>query len=369
MKKNNIIFSLALVLILVFGILINNVIKNEKTNIAEEKAKEAEVATIKALLGGIEVDTVESIEQDFLDKDGTKIIERFNALKGNELVGVVYIGETKGWEDGLQVAFGINAKTHKITGSKIVAYNESQEFYEALTLSNFFDQFDNKDMSEYIMNVALVTGPTPRTGDTGVVAPDTSRGIEKIMLLAREQYSVDTVFEMPSGIRFVSKDLDYTNIDQFNYVLKLGDTNINVVVNKDYEIVSIDDETQREAALEVINLNKMTNYITSVTIDGSTTTLVIRALAYKDSYSTSTVVITDGAIVSVDVVFSVPQTYQDDHNDPYWFGPDSNKDTSGMANDIENDVDLSPITGATYTVNAYRNTQIIIRGYMEANNE
>lgn len=369
MKKNNIIFSLALVLILVFGVLINNVIKNEKTNIAEEKAKEAEVATVKALLGGIEVDTVESIEQDFLDKDGTKIIERFNALKGNDLVGIVYIGETKGWKDGLQVAFGINAKTHKITGSKIVAYNETQAFYDALTSSNFFDQFDNKDMSKYIMNVALVTGPTPNSGNNGVVAPATSGGIEKIMLLAREQYSVDTTFEMPSGITFVSKDLDYTNIDQFNYVLKLADTNINVVVNKNYEIISIDDETQREAALEVINLNKMTNYITSVTIDGTTTTLVIRALAYNNSYSTSTVVITDGAIVSVDVVFSVAQTYQDDHNSDYWDGPDSNKNTNGMPDDIKNDVTINPITGATYTTNAYRNTQIIVRGYMEAHNE
>ncbi|MFA7366953.1 MAG: hypothetical protein WC008_01420 [Bacilli bacterium] len=369
MKKNNIIFSLALVLVLVLGIFLNGIIKNEKETILDQKAKEAEVTMIKGLLPDIEVDSVEEISQDFLEKDGSKILKRFNALKGEELVGIVYIGETKGWKDGLQVAFGINTKTDKITASEIVFYNETEAFYQALTSSDFFEQFNNKDMSKYLMSVDLITGPTPNTGKNGVVAPATSGGIEKIMLLSREQYSLDTDFEMPSGIEFVSKDLDYSNVDQFNYVLKLADTNINVVVNKNYEIVSIDDETQREAALEVINLNKMTNFIVSETIEGTTTTLVIRALAYNNTTSTSTVVITDGAITSVDVEFSAEQTYQSDYNDAYWNGPDSNKDTSGMANDIENDVDLSPITGATYTVNAYRNTQIIIRGYMEANNE
>lgn len=360
-NKNLIIFSVAFVLVIVFGLLINSGIENERTKLAEEK----ELEKLMTLLPDLGVDKIVEVNQkNFKSNDQTKIVKRYNGMKGKDIVGIIYVGETKGYKEGLNVAFGINTANDKIVGMEILQNQETDRFLVALKEEEFFKQFASKDLSKYLLTVDVVTGPTPNSGKDGVIAPATSGGVEKVMLLVREQYAEDTKFEMPSGLVFVSKSLDYTNTDQFKYVFKLGETNINVVVNKNYEIVSIDDETQRDAALEIINLpaNKFTNYIVSDTISDGVTTLVVRAQAYSSTYVTTTFTIEGGVVTNVDLKYSAPQTYDDEHNEDYTGG---NFDSAPA--DLKNNIDINPVTGATYTYNGLKVTQEILRGYLEAN--
>lgn len=371
MKKNlnYIFFPLAFVLIIALGIVFNSLVSNEKVTIKDKKEKEALVLAIKNLLPGLDVDTVEAVEQEFITEGDTKITKRYNGLKDNKVVGIVYFGTTKGWKDGLEVAIGIDTKKNFVIAADIFENNETPSFYAALKASKFFEQFKSKDMNKFVMNVVLVTGPTPNTGTIKELAPNTSAGVEKVMLLSRKQYAKDTGFKMPSGLTIVSKSVDFENINQFIYVFKAEDKNVNVIVNKNYEIISIDDESQRTAASELISKNKMTDYIDSVTTEGNVTTLVIKTAAYSGSTATTTVTITDKVVTNVKITYSVDQSYDDDHNDDYWSGKDSGKNYNKTNEDIKNNTDVYVITGATITGTALRNAQNILRGYMGAHHE
>lgn len=359
---NYVIFILAFVVILAGGILFNSAITKEKVYYSE-------LNEIRNLLNGVEVTSYELTNQKFFlpAENGTKITKRYNAYNGKELVGIVYVGTTKGYKEGLEVAIGIDVKKDFIVGAKIVNSNETQMFLDLLVKKDFFKQFKKKDMSYFNIEFQFVTGATPINGGQGTIAPFTSEGIQKVMLMARKQYASDTDFVMPVGLTLVSKSVDFENINQFKYVLKFVDKEINVVVNKNYEIVSIDDESQKTAAQDFIKKNPMTDYIDSVTTEGNVTTLVIKTAAYSGSVATTTVTITDGSVTDVKIVYSQEQTY--DMNDEYNNGKDSDKTYDNAAQDILNNIDIYMITGATVTGNALRNAQNILRGYMEAHHE
>ncbi len=363
MKKhmNLIIFSVAFVLIVALGILVNSLT-------AKDKEYYKELNYVRSLLNGVEVSSYELSNQKFFlpAEDGTKITKRYNAYKNKELVGIVYVGTTKGYKDGLEVAIGIDAKKNFIVGAKIVSSNETGIFLDALAKTDFFNQFKKKDMSRYNIDFFLSTGATPISGNRDIVAPFTSTGIQKVMLMARKQYANDTSFVMPIGISLVSKSVDFNNINQFNYVLKLGDKEFKVVVNKNYDIVSIEDETQRTAAQDFIKKNQMTDYIDTVSTEGNVTTVVIKTSAYSAT-ATTTVKITDGSVTDVNITYSSDQTY--DQNEEYYDGPDSGKTYDNANQEILNNTDVYIITGATVTGNALRNAQNILRGYLEAHYE
>lgn len=360
MKKNTLIFGLFFVLLIALGIVLNNGINKEKLSIKSEKEIAAREEFVKSLVPGLEFDKVAEATATFLTENDTTITKKYNVTKGEDVVGIVYFGKTKGYKDNLEVAFGIDVKNNKIIGMKIVSSQETKAFLDALNNDEFYNQFESKDLTKFALEVNLISGATPN-GGSGEIAPYTSSGIEKVMLLTRRQYSEDTGFDMPSGLAYHSKSLDFKNVDQYNYVLKLGDKEVNVVVNKKYEIVSISDETQKTAALEVINKNRMTDYIDKATVEGNTTTLVINTKGYEFSRIKTTVVITDDVIVSVKLDLS-SQSYEDDYNTDYKGGNFDN-----APDEIKNNKPITIVAGATKTKDGIIKAKEILKEYMEAN--
>jgi len=351
MKNKQVIFwILSLLLLIVLGVLINSGTAKERNNIAKQK----ETAELKLLFPDLDVEYLKAVDEEFLDEEDTKIIKRYDAYdEDDELIGIIYIGETKGYKEGLQVAFGINTKTNKITNMKIMESNETETFLNALN-ENFYKQFKNKDLNKYIIGVDVITGATPNGGN-GEIAPYTSAGIEKVMLLARLQYSQDTDFKMPSGLTFVSKELDYTNIDQFIYNFKLEDTTIKAIVNKNYEIISIDDESQKDTALEIIKKNKFTGYIDTLTTEDNKTILVISSADFSNRIK-ATITIEDSVVTDVNIEFLNPDSYGHD-------------DYPNAANEIKNDQDIVLTTGATASYKGLKNIQEILREFLEVSYE
>jgi hypothetical protein len=352
MKKNTIIFGLCFVLLIALGIVFNNGILNEKETITTEKF-------VELLVPRIEYNKIKEEATTFLTENDTTITKKYNVYKGDEVVAIVYFGKTKGYKDNLEVAFGIDVKKNIIVGMEIVSSQETEAFLKALNRDSFEQQFKSKDLTKFALEVQIISGATPNGGN-GDIAPFTSAGIQKVMLLARKQYSKDTGFVMPLGLEVVSKSLDYKKIDQYNYVLKLEETVINVVVNKDYEIVTISDETHRAAALETIKKDKVIHYIDDVKVEGNTTTLKINAKGYETSRIKTTVIITDNVIVSVNLTYTEEQTFE--------YAPDyTTGDYENAPNQIENGESITAVTGATRTYEGLTATQQILKAYMEAN--
>ena len=369
MKKNTIIFSLVFVLLIAVGILLNAGIKSEKFRIDEEKLLE--------LMPSQEPDRIEAVEFTPSEEE-TRVIKKYKAYKDDKLVGYIYIGETKGYSDGLQIAYAINSKNHKVTGAKIVQSNETPRFVEALANSNFYKQFKNVDFTIFNIKLTRVTVSSAKTSATpngsnkdpkAVIAPHTTDGFERLLYVVRQEYAKDNKkFVMPSGLVVLSKDVDYTNINQFNYVFKdeADDSEVQAVIDKDYNIVSLSDESKRDAVLEALSNtdNQMVDWIVSADKVGTVTTLVIHAKAYSTTYATATVTIDNGTITNVDLKYSVAQSYEEN---PGYNSSEGNYDNAQTQ--LLEDTDIKAITGATETYRGLHAIQTIIRGYMEANHE
>ena len=371
MKKNTILFSLLFVVLIALGIIFNAGIRTEKVKIAEKKFTE----DMLLLLPNLEANKLEEVKVTPSDKE-TKIVRKFKALKDETLVGYIYVGETKGYQAGLQVAYGIDSKLHKVTGAKIVNSNETSRFLEALANSNFYDQFKNIDLKVFNLKLKRLTvgeaktGATPNGGnknDKDVIAPATTAGFEKILLSVREEYANDNnKFTMPKGLSILSKNIDYINVNQFLYVFKTSDEKqVDVVVNDNYEIITISDETQRLAVVELLSddNNKMVNYIDSATTVGTVTTLVILTKSYVGNVK-ATVTIDNGTITSTSIDYTAPQTYTNDYNDKYFGG-----DYSNAPQQLKDNIDIPVVAGATRTHDGLKTAQSILRKYLEVNYE
>lgn len=379
MKKNTIIFALAFVVLIALGIIFNSGIRNEKVKIAEKKFNE----DIFTLLPGTDADKLEEVEVPDSDKE-TKLVRKFKVFKDTELVGYVYVGETKGYKAGLQIAYGINVKNHKVTGAKIVASNETDRFLAALANSNFYEQFKNIDLTVFDITLKRLllqdttSSATPNGNNTSpdsIVGVDTTKGFENLLLFIREEYAKDNnKFVMPTGLALKTKALDYKNVDLFLYVFQDGDEEIKVTVDKNYEIKDISDQNKWDEINELLkeSKNKINNYIVSAITEGTVTTLVIRANTYyrgdigTQTYATTTVTIDNGTVTNVSLVYSHEQTFDDEHNSDYNGGDLSEGTISGL---IKNDVTIEVITGASRTSEGVIATQTILRNYLEANYE
>lgn len=352
MKKNIIIFSLGLIWIILFGVFYNNAIVNE-----QEEAK-----SIIHMVTSLGVDRLEEdSEVTLLEENNVTILHKYDGYADDDIVAYIYIGETAGFKEGLQVAFAIDATTHHIVGMRIVESNETADYLRLLNQSEeFLLQFTEKDMSAVKFEIELISGATPNGTENDVIGKFTCAGMENIMKVVRKQYDQDTAFVAPTELALISKTQNMDDLNEFQYEFAVGEQTVSVTTDKTYTITSISDPTQQtqiETFLAKAS-NKLNAYIDAVETVGTTVTLTVHSKGYGTTRLVSTVVITDGDITSFSTDLST-QSYDDDHNELY---------TGGSFNPvfqaIVDNTDLVSVTGATITftgiVHAHQITNLYI---------
>lgn len=346
-KKNLLVFILSFVIIIVFGIVLNGLINSEKERIADEKDN---IINIVIDLG------VKTLEEDnprsFLKEDGTEIISRLQGYDNDEkLIATIYIGKTKGYKEDLHVGYAIDLSNDKVVGFKILENEETPRFIEALMVENFTKQFDDKALSNKEMKVEAISGATPNSGETGIIAPATTAGMDKILKLVRKQYAKDTDFEMPAMLEFKSSTQDYDTLN-FVYVFNDEGTDVTLIVNQSYEFVSITNPAVQDDAITLAKARKIKNFISS--IEGNIITIKSDGIN-ETSDITSTAELNEGnEIVSFtsDLSEQTPD-YVGDKN----FGP--------LYDAIINDGLVPSISGATVTSNGIKAAREVLYAYLE----
>lgn len=336
MRKNTLIFAISFVLLIVIGFVFNHLIINEQKRMKEKELRE--------LFTEIKIDRLEENDKaNFLAEEETKITRRLDAYKGKDLVGIIYIGEAKGRNDIIEVAFAVDTKKHKIVGMLILENKETPEYLSKLTTNDkFVKQFHNKDMSAKKFTVEATSGATI-TGDA----------INNIMQLVRAQYDQDTDFDAPASITFISKKQDFTTLN-FTYEFNTDDGTITVVTNKEYEIIEISNPDYQEDAIIEIEANPMDAYIDKI----EDNTLTILSKGYAGTLVT-TATVADGKISSFNTDVS-NETYTNSYNDLYQGG-----DFKDVFADIVAGNELEAITGATITFDAVVAARDILLAYLE----
>lgn len=354
MKKQGLIYSLAFVLLIAFGVLYNLAIANEK-------AKADDIINMVTDLGVTRLEL--DMEAELLTDLDTEILEIHKGYQGDELKAIIYIGITTGFQEDLKVAYAIDVATDSIVAVKIVSSNETPSYIAMLFGStDFTDQFTTKSLSAKPFEIDVISGTTPNGTENDIIAPSTVRGMEKIMRLVRLQYANDTGFRPPSEIEFVSSRQNLEKIEEFIYTLDADGVEVTVVVDQSYALISITHAEHQEEAMNIINRNKIENYVSSMTYDENTKThtILIRSKGYGPVF-TSTATVVDGVLTGF-VSNLNQETYDHDYNDS-WLGGDPKE----KFNDVINfqDIDETSVAGATITVRGIKRAQTVLYAYLE----
>ena len=346
-NKKLLLFCLAFLVIVIFGVVVNKLIAYEKERIAE---KQDNVINLVKDLG------VDRLEQDSfrpsIDGD-TEITQKLDGYNDDQLVAIIYVGKTKGYRDNLQVAYAIDVNTDKVVGFKIMENNETPLYLNALLIDEFTSQFENKDLSDKQMKVKAITGVTPG-GSNGIIAPGTVSGMDKILKLVRVQYDKDTDFTAPALLKLKSKSQVYPTLN-FEYVFDDEGTEITLVVNVNYEFVSITDSVYQTDAMALANEDKVKNYVSNV--NGNTVT--IKSEGFSGSVITSTAIL-DGTTITSFTSDLSSQSYE--------YSPDYNNGSFNPVYDaVKNKGTIPAVTGATITSNGIAAAAEVLYAYIGGN--
>lgn len=353
--------TIFLLVILVFGVVYN--IHFQK-NITRRK----EVAPLVAAYPtGQEFKKVEDFKglSDTIDSKKVEVLEAYQVYEEKVLVGVVYIGITDGYAKDLKVAYGIKYDNHEIVGMNIVSSNETPNFIKALfEKETFVKQFNKKALSDEDFKVDTVTGATPNTGKTGVIAPVTTAGLNRIMKLVREQYAKDSNgnFKVPDLAKLISKKQNYLSLDEFIYVLEVEKedmkTEITITTNKTFEIQTItpaefDTAEFKEKFAIVINSNKITTLITEIEEVEGNKVLTITSPGYAGAVVSKVTLNNNGAIIDM-ISNTSNESYDDEYNS---WDPNDGRPADVLPGKIieSQSPDVDKIAAATVTSNAIKN--------------
>jgi Na+-translocating ferredoxin:NAD+ oxidoreductase RnfG subunit len=346
MKKKNLLISiLVFIVVLALGVVVNNMIGKEQERIAKEKDN------IINLVKHLGVKKLKEESSRFIKDGDTQIIQKLVGLDDEDnLLAIIYVGETNGYKEELQVAFAIDVKTDKVVGFKLLENNETPMYLNAL-LSNieFTDQFKDKALDDKQMKVVVVSGATPMGSTDKVIAPATSNGMNKVLKVVRDQYAKDTDFEAPAMLELKSSSQVFPSLN-FEYKFDDEGTVVTLLLTNQYQLVSISDESYLDDAMALVNDNKVTDYISS--IDGNTITIKTEGYA--------------GTLISIaEVEGKVINSFTTDVLGESFYEA-SPSDFIPVFDAIKNRTEVVPgVSGATYTRSAVISARNILYAYLE----
>ena len=287
-----------------------------------------------------------------------ELTSSYKVLNGTTEVGVIYVVSTFGRNADLVVAYGINLDDHTLSGIKVLSNAETSTYFSALG-TVFYDQFPNKTLDDIGFAVDAVAGSTM-----------SSKGIETGMFYAREQYSKDYGFEIPSIVMTLNQ-LTY-NVNPTSFLDKpyiadvtYGDENTNVVVYLDstfsYAGTITGDEPASDVQAGIKSFASKSTEVSSiasfVSYDTITRTLVITGKGYTTKNPIEATFVLNATLDGVEsFVYTESESYDNEYNDKY-------NHSLGEVPHVENDLtnqyingepEIDAIAGASVTSNAIK---------------
>lgn len=358
-----IIISVVLVVIFVLGGMFSRYMTTQIDVHAEEQAIiEFNNSMIELVGAGEKV-----VEANYLDLEKEYLIPGFeNQTYNPELTGsykilneldeeiaVVYIITTVGKFDGLKAAYAISLETNQLIDVLMIENNETQSYFDTLR-AEFYEQFVNKDLNDVVFTIDTVAGATY-----------SSLAFETGMKYARELYSRDYNFEIPSivyEITNVERNYDATTLVSKPYIVSitydLDNKNLVAYFDNEFnlvEVISGDTPNETYLALFKNELPSTTfidvkTYITA--FDETNKTVTIETLAYGGKAITVVFQLNDTLDSVESMAITTTQTYDSDYNEGYTGGPNPAVENAYRDQYLADGTYIDSIGGATITSNA-----------------
>lgn len=350
--------ALSLIVIFVLGVVVaESVTKNREKVVNDILVEEVKAAEMRALNSAaetyfedfdkLELDEEKPLITSYEDSDKNKVLARYQIIKENAEVGILYYIEVVGYNEGLRVAVVIEPTSRNILGYKIVVNNESTDRFEELD-ETFFNQFVNVDMKKPVFDFTPVATITL-----------SSKAIIRVMKMAREQFYQDIDEELPIpsvDFTFVSAVQWLSDISIFTYTMSDGTRSVDAKLKYDTskrELSFVDADTvlskeEIEALVATANQNKPAARITAY--NPNTRVFTVSSTGYNGSIICNITLDENGKVTGYTVG-------EHDHDESYIYspqysGPDPINNIPKLIRESGDTEGIETITGATVTSNA-----------------
>lgn len=367
LNKYGLIIALSsiLILIFIFGGMYSRYMQEQIDVHAQERYEEKLLALVdqaddleKLETAGVEVNYEKpsgggnyqpELIDSFLVKDET-----------NNDIAVIYVVETYGNSEGLQVAFAISLEDDEIIDMVVIEHKETvseeNEYFNKLTEDNFYNQFENKDLDVIDFTIDSVSGVTY-----------SSKGFEAAMQYARELYANDfddfEIIDIILEINSVEYNYDLTTIDDYHFIgdITFGQDNNQATVALDedfnylYTISGVEPSSAEIEALPnyVVDSNEMENSLRVESFDDTTNIVVVEVTGYPPAGPITLTIelnsnLTDYLSINVDT----NQNYDDPYNGGYDGDPAPAVEDEYINQYTNNEIIMDSVAGATRTSEA-----------------
>jgi len=348
--------ALSLIVIFVLGVVVaESVTKNREKVVNDILVEEVKAAEMRALNSAaetyfedfdkLELDEEKPLITSYEDSDKNKVLARYQIIKENAEVGILYYIEVVGKNEGLRVAVVIEPTSRNILGYKIVVNNESTDYFEKLD-ETFFNQFVNVDMKKPVFDFTPVATITL-----------SSKAIIRVMKMAREQFYQDIDEELPIpsvDFTFVSAVQWLSDISIFTYTMSDGTRSVDAKLKYDTskrELSFVDADTvlseeEIEALVATANQNKPAARITAY--NPNTRVFTVSSTGYNGSIICNITLDENGKVTG----YTVGEHDESYSYSPQYNGPDPINNIPKLIRESGDTEGIETITGATVTSNA-----------------
>ncbi len=348
--------ALSLIVIFVLGVVVaESVTKNREKVVNDILVEEVKAAEMRALNSAaetyfedfdkLELDEEKPLITSYEDSDKNKVLARYQIIKENAEVGILYYIEVVGKNEGLRVAVVIEPTSRNILGYKIVVNNESTDYFEKLD-ETFFNQFVNVDMKKPVFDFTPVATITL-----------SSKAIIRVMKMAREQFYQDIDEELPIpsvDFTFVSAVQWLSDISIFTYTMSDGTRSVDAKLKYDtskreLSFVAADtvlSEEEIEALVATANKNKPAARITAY--NPNTRVFTVSSTGYNGSIICNITLDENGKVTG----YTVGEHDESYSYSPQYSEPDPIINIPKLIRESGDTEGIETITGATVTSNA-----------------
>ncbi len=348
--------ALSLIVIFVLGVVVaESVTKNREKVVNDILVEEVKAAEMRALNSAaetyfedfdkLELDEEKPLITSYEDSDKNKVLARYQIIKENAEVGILYYIEVVGKNEGLRVAVVIEPTSRNILGYKIVVNNESTDYFEKLD-ETFFNQFVNVDMKKPVFDFTPVATITL-----------SSKAIIRVMKMAREQFYQDIDEELPIpsvDFTFVSAVQWLSDISIFTYTMSDGTRSVDAKLKYDTskrELSFVDADTvlseeEIEALVATANKNKPAARITAY--NPNTRVFTVSSTGYNGPIICNITLDENGKVTG----YTVGEHDESYIYSPQYSEPDPIINIPKLIRESGDTEGIETITGATVTSNA-----------------
>jgi Na+-translocating ferredoxin:NAD+ oxidoreductase RnfG subunit len=167
--------------------------------------------------------------------DEESFVRAYHVFDKQTPIGVVYVVAAQGKMGKLEIAYGVNLDSDKVTGVKVLTQNETPAYYSRLS-SAFYQQFQNYSFDQLNMTISTVAGATL-----------SSTAFQLGLVAARLQYAADYDFEIPNAVVLIhslTRNLDLATLVAKPFFANITDLvtgeTMDVSLSATYDFVAVE---------------------------------------------------------------------------------------------------------------------------------